>query len=37
MTVKEVIEMLQTIDNKEMRIVIDCPRCGHAQEVAYLK
>ncbi len=33
MTVKEAIEMLTNIDNKDMRLMIDCPHCGHANEM----
>jgi len=33
LTVKEVIELLSNIDNKELRLVIDCPHCGKANEI----
>lgn len=37
MTVRELIEILETFSNKETRLVIDCPRCKYPSEVRALK
>ena len=37
MTVKTLIELLSNIDNKELRLVIDCPHCGKANELRSIK
>lgn len=36
MTVREAIEMLSNIDNKEMAMMIDCPYCGRGNQVEFI-
>lgn len=36
MTVKEVIEKLQKLPDKKMEILLDCPHCGHSQQLSGL-
>jgi predicted RNA-binding Zn-ribbon protein involved in translation (DUF1610 family) len=31
--VEQAIAMLQKMPNKELTIMLDCPKCGHAQEL----
>lgn len=33
MTVKEVIAILQQLENFEVKLMIDCPHCGYSKEV----
>lgn len=33
MNVKELIDILQRIPDKEVKLVIDCPHCGAANEI----
>jgi hypothetical protein len=35
-TVKEAIEMLSNIDNKEMTMLIDCPYCGKGNQISFI-
>ena len=33
MTVKEVIELLKKMPDHEVKLMIDCPHCGHSKEI----
>lgn len=34
MTVKQVIEWLSKLPDKSIFIMVDCPNCGHGQQLA---
>jgi hypothetical protein len=33
MTVRDVIEVLQRVPNKDIKVLLDCPYCGRGQQI----